>query len=193
SNLTLNTGTARGNVVGVYENGVPTNLVSYGPAAAVNIGDGLVGVQHILGTVDIQNPSYATTILVDDRANTGVYTGAHMGTIPGGEPGRGYITGLGLAADINFKYLDTASVTIHTSTANGDAFGVWENGFIATLITQFGNFSFPSGVTTNLISHGLATVNIGDGIVGVQSILGTVNIQNPSATTTVLVHDTSNT
>ena len=51
-----------------------------------------------------------------------------MGTIPGGEPGRGYITGLGLAADIHFNYLDTASVTIHTSTAIGDTFGVWENG-----------------------------------------------------------------
>src|SRR5207245_2144364 len=78
----------------------------------------------------------------------------------------------GLApGDIHYKYADTASLTITTGTAAGNVFGVWEN-----------------GVTTNLNFHGSTTLNIGDGNVGVQSILGTLNIQNPPSFTTIYIY-----
>src|SRR5271157_3245347 len=173
ASLTINTGTASGNVFGVWENGVPTTLIGNG-LTTVNVGDGLVGVQSILGTLNIENPSSFTTINVDDSANTGINT-AHMGTIPSGPPSWGYITGLA-PADIHYKYADATSLTINTSSADGDVFGVWEN-----------------GVPTTLIGNGLTTVNVGDGLVGVQSILGTLNIENPSSFTTINVDDSANT
>ena len=201
SSVTITTGAAAGNAFGVWENGVPTYLNLHG-STTVGIGDGLVGVQSILGTLNIQNtrsftfvpgvglipnPPPSTTINIDDSADHAVYTGAHMGTIPGGwQAGWGYITGLA-PADINYTYPFTSSLTIATSTADGDVFGVWEN-----------------GVPTTLIGHGQATVNIGDGLVGVQSILGTLNIEttrsftfvpgvglipNPPSFTTIYVND----
>jgi hypothetical protein len=170
ASLMVRTGTAVSNEIGVWENGVTTNIASYGPAATVNVGDGDVGVQSILRTLTITNPNYHSAIIVDDSHNTGVYASAHMGTIPSPwQPGWGYITGLGLAADIIYKYVDTSSVTIHTSAGEGDIFGVWEN-----------------LATTNVICHGLATVNVGDGYVGLQDIDGILTINSPLTDAVVL-------
>src|SRR5271157_934825 len=162
ASLTINTGTASGNVFGVWENGVPTTLIGNG-LTTVNVGDGLVGVQSILGTLNIENPSSFTTINVDDSANTGVNT-AHMGTIPSGPPNWGYITGLAASANINYRYADTTSLTINGSSGDGDVFGVWEN-----------------GVPTTLNLNAAATVNVGDGNVGLAAIQGPLTVNSALA------------
>ncbi len=173
SSLTIDTSAIDGNVVGVWENGVTTNLIG-DAATTVNIGDGLVGVQSILGTLNIDNPQALTAINIDDSADTSART-TIMGTYtPAGDTNWGYITGLAQYANINYEYADTSSVTINGSKAKGNVIGVWEN-----------------GVTTNLIGNGTATVNIGDGLVGVQSILGTINIDNPTSYTTVNIDDSA--
>ena len=173
SSLTIDTSTIDGNVVGVWENGVTTNLIG-NAATTVNIGDGLVGVQSILGTLNIDNPQALTAIHIDDSADTSART-TIMGTYtPAGDTSWGYITGLAQYANINYEYADTSSVTINGSKAKGNVIGVWED-----------------GVTTNLIGNGTATVNIGDGLVGVQSILGTLNIDNPNSYTTVNIDDSA--
>jgi RTX calcium-binding nonapeptide repeat (4 copies) len=175
TSVTINTSVTRGNVVGVWENGVTTNLISHG-SATVNIGDGLVGVRSILGALNIENPQSETAIAIDDSADNAART-TILGTFtPAGDSDWGYITGLAPVVDINYKYDDTASVTINTSTTNGNVVGVYAN-----------------GVTTNLISHGLAAVNIGDSLVGVGSIRGTLNIQNPPSYTAITIDDSVDT
>jgi RTX calcium-binding nonapeptide repeat (4 copies) len=175
TSLTLNTDTYT-DAVNVESTmaGTPVTIIGHGPSE-VNVGNELSGVQFIGAPVNIENAQSLTRIVVLDHAVDKVYTSAHMGTIPVGETGWGYITGLGQAADIHYKYADTASITIDTSTADGDVFGVWE-----------------TGVPTDLITNGLATVNVGDGLVGVQSILGPLTIESPSKAT-ILVDDTANT
>ena len=148
--VTIDTGSASGNVFGVWEDGVPTTLVGNG-LTTVNVGDGYVGVQSILGTLTIENPPAFTTINIDDSSNTDVNT-AHMGTIPVGDPAWGYITGLA-PADIHYKYADTTSLTINTSSAEGDTFGVWEDGVPTTLNIDAG-----------------ANIYAGDGNVGLAAI-----------------------
>jgi hypothetical protein len=173
ASLRLNTGTASGNVVGVWENGVTTNVVGYGPATTVYVGDGLVGVQSIRATLNIQNQNYLTTISIDDSANPAANT-AHMGTIPFGEPGWGYITGLSASADIHYKYADTASLTIKTSTVAGAVFGVWEN-----------------GVPTTLINNAAASVYVGDGNVGLDAIPAALTVRG-NGTDALSINDQQN-
>ncbi len=169
-NITINTGTNAGNIIGVWEDGVTTNLVSQA-TATVDIGDGLVGVQSILGTLNISNPPRLTTINIDDSADPSAVS-TTIGTSPT-DSRWGYITGLA-SANINYKYADTASVSINGSKISGNVIGVWED-----------------GVTINLMSHASTTVNIGDGLVGAQSILGTLNIQNREAFTSIYIDDSA--
>jgi autotransporter-associated beta strand protein len=172
SSLTIRTGKASGNVIRVWEDGVPTNLIG-NSTASVNIGDGLVGVQNILGTLNIENPPSVTTIWIDDTADPSTRT-TTLGTYtPAGDSPWGYITGLA-PADIHYEYADTANLTINGSRVNGNVTRVWED-----------------GVTTNLIGNATANVSIGDGLVGVRNILGTLNIENPPSYTTINIDDTA--
>src|SRR5205085_2805010 len=126
--LTIHTGGASGNVIGVWENGVPNYLISQGPAS-VNIGDGDVGVQGILGTLNIDNPSFKTTIYVDDYADTTARTstvGSY--TVNGDFNSWGYIADLAQQAHINYHYARTNHLTINTGKAANNVTGVWENG-----------------------------------------------------------------
>jgi hypothetical protein len=59
TSVTVNTGTAAGNVVNVLTTGVTTNLVGGGPLA-VNVGNA-GSVQGILGAVSVENPPDFTT------------------------------------------------------------------------------------------------------------------------------------
>jgi hypothetical protein len=172
SSLTIRTGTASGNVIRVWEDGVPTNLIS-NATANVTIGDGLVGAQDILGTLSIENPPSYTTVWIDDTADPSART-TTLGTYtPAGDTPWGYISGL-VPADIDYEYADTASLTINGSQASGNVIRVWED-----------------GVPTNLNSNAPATINVGDGLVGVQSILGTLNINNPLSPTALNVDDSA--
>jgi hypothetical protein len=114
------------------------------------------------------NPPYYTTINVDDSADPTprIVTVGNAAT-----SGFGVIHGLA-PADIDFKYADTAQVTISTGTG-GNAVNV-----LAT------------GVTTNLIGHGWDTVNIGNNG-SVQGIQGALTITNPPSYTTINVDDSA--
>src|SRR5207244_58541 len=110
SSLTIQTSTFAGDAsnsqdyVNVYENGVPTNIIGYGPET-VRVSDGQAGVGNLRAALDISNVLSQTAIILDDSPDTAVNT-AHMGTIPSGAPGRGYITGLSPFADIHYVYAE---------------------------------------------------------------------------------------
>ena len=87
-----------------------------------------------------------------------------MGTNPAGW---GYITGLA-PADDRLQVRGTNSLTITTSSAYGDVFDVLED-----------------GVPTTLIGNGVARLNVGDGLVGVQGIFGALTIENPPSFTDI--------
>src|SRR5262249_33098053 len=124
--------------------------------------------QAIAAALTITNPQNWTTINVDDSADT---TSRTVTVGNGATSGFGVIHGLA-PADINFKYADTAQVTIATGTG-GNTVNV-----LAT------------AVTTNLIGHGSDTVNIGNNG-SVQGIWGALNITNPPSYTTINVDDSA--
>src|SRR5262249_34169519 len=124
--------------------------------------------QAIAAALTITNPQNWTTINVDDSADT---TSRTVTVGNGATSGFGVIHGLA-PADINFKYADTAQVTISTGSG-GNTVNV-----LAT------------GVTTSLIGHGWDTVNIGNNG-SVQGIWGTLNISNPPNYTTINVDDSA--
>src|SRR5207237_903479 len=107
----------------------------------------LVGgtLQNILGPVNVNlnSTSGSATLNISDAGNTTIGT-AYMGTVFG-NPGLGYIDGLA-PVEITYGYAHTASLTINTSSANGDVFDVRE-----------------TAVPTNLISRGATSVSVGDG------------------------------
>ena len=119
-----------------------------GGSDTVNVGSA-GSVQGIQGAVYIENQPSTTAIHIDDSADRFART-TTLGTYtPSGDSAWGYIAGLSPYANINYEYADTTSVTIDTGTASGNVINVWE-----------------SGVPINLIDHGTATYNIGDGLVG---------------------------
>ncbi len=167
ASLTINTSGVDGSVFGVWEDGVTTTLIGRA-MATVDVGDGLVGVQTIIGTLNIENPESYTTINIDDSADDGART-TTMGTFtPPGGYDWGYITGLA-PANINYKYEDTTSVTINGSTAIGNVIDVLED-----------------GVPTTLNLNAEATVNVGDGYGGLSAIQGQLTVNSAMADDVIL-------
>ena len=68
SSLRLFTGTASGNVVGVWQDAVPTTIWSYGFDTAVNVGNGNNGLDDLLVPLIIHG-SGSESLAIDDRAN----------------------------------------------------------------------------------------------------------------------------
>ena len=112
----------------------------------------ITNLQNDSGTAFISNSEGLVALHVDDSADRSARI-AQMGTILFGEPGFGYITGLSPTADIHYKYADTNLLTIDTGAAEGNVFGALE-----------------VGVPTSIVTHALATVNVGDGNVGMAAI-----------------------
>ena len=167
----MNVTTGSGNdSVEVFATGVPTNLSTSGGQDTIDVSlDG--SVQGIRGTLTIQNPPSLDTIIVSDALDTVART-ATLSTFVSGGANLGSITGLAPAA-IDFKYADTASVSITTGSGN-DTVNV-----------------HATGVTTNLSSFGgHDTVNVGNAG-SLQGILGALNIQNPPNLTTLNINDSA--
>src|SRR5262249_33601575 len=121
---------------------VPTNLTCDGQDT-VNVG--FAGsVQSIWGTLTIENPPNYNTITIDDSADAAVTNTTVSTYTPPGDTAFGSISGLA-PGTINFENYDTTSVTIATGTASGDVVNV-----------------LASSVTTKVVSHGVATVNVGN-------------------------------
>jgi hypothetical protein len=162
SSLSINTGRASGNVIGVREDGVTTNLVSHG-AATVNVGDAN-GVRGLLGTLSISNPPNHTTLNVDDSADPLGRTATVTDSS---------ITGIAPAV-INYTGSDVNHLNIDTGTGSN------------TIDVRGTSYD----TATSIISHGAATVNVGDAN-GVQGLLGTLSISNPPNHTTLNVDDSA--
>ncbi len=173
NNVTVNTGTASGNVINVLGTGALgiTSLVT-GASATINVGNA-GSVAAIQGTLYIEGPSSFNTINIDDSADSTAQT-VQMGTwTPTGDTNWGYIAGLGGAANINFEYADTSSVTVNTGYAFGNVLNV-----------------LGTGVATNIVTKGAATVNIGNGG-SVAAIQGTLYIECPPASNTININDSA--
>ncbi len=175
SAVNIHTGVG-GATVNVHATGVETNLISHG-LATVNVGNG-GSVAGIQGTLNIENPPLHTVVNVDDSADTtaGTVTLSTLGTNPADSEGNsdtwGQISGLA-PANINYEYADTSSLTIQTGSVGGNIVDV-----------------LGTGATTNLVSNGAATVNVGNNG-SVQGITGDLNIENPPAETIINVDDSS--
>ena len=76
------------------------------------------------------------------------------------------------AANINFEYPDTASLTVRTGTSSGNVFNVSD-----------------TSPTTNIVANSTrSVVNVGAAS-SVQGITGTLNIQNVAGTTDISIDD----
>jgi hypothetical protein len=135
-----------GNTVDVFQTGVPTFVSSYGPDK-VNVG--FVGsVQGILGDLTINNPPSHDTININDSQDHTPRT-VTLGTFTTSGWPWGSVTGLA-PAPIYYKYLDTSSVHLTTSTA-GNTINVRETGVPTYLTTLY-----------SALPQGFNTVNVGD-------------------------------
>jgi hypothetical protein len=179
SSIVVNTG-GGSNTVNVRSTlfGVPVNI-NGGGSDAVNVGhDGTV--QDINGTVNIENTPSFTRITIDDSADSTARTVtlSTLGTNPADSQGNADVWGRvsGLApANINYEYGDTSRLTLNTGWASGTTVNVQATDSIAT---------------TNLVSHGSTTVNLGLGG-SVQGIAGTLNIENPPSYNTINIDDSA--
>ena len=184
SSLTLETGTGPGNQVDVAATGVTTNVFTNNSSTLISIGDspGVVSgsCQYILGLVYIAPlegviPNDYNDITVDDSAD-GTTPTVTLGTIiPHGGGRSGYINGLG-QGDIYYDCADTQSLTLDTGAASK----------VDVLAT---------GTTINLVGTGNNTdgnTRVDVGSAGsVQGVLRTLNIENPTGSTTITVDDSA--
>jgi len=150
--------------------GVPI-LIKGNTQNTIDVGD-LGSVQGILAPVTITDPTNWNTIFIDDQLDPA----ARTATLSTSAPGMGEVTGLA-PAPITFAYSGTSSVYLETGTGP-DIVNVASTGV---------------GVTTNLVSNGgHDTVNVGSSG-SVQSIRGTLNIENPPWFTTLNINDSADT
>src|SRR5262249_33563681 len=156
----INTGWG-GNTVNAQETFGTLNVTS-GGSDTVNVGDA-GSVQDVLGTLNIENPTSTTTLNIDDSADTTVLPNVALDTFtPSAATPWCSITGLAPAV-INHTRPDASPIS-NTTGVGAD-----------TVIVP------PDGVKTiNGSASGADTVNVGNGG-SVQSLLGTLNIENPSS------------
>jgi hypothetical protein len=159
----------------VQATGVTTNFVG-GSATAVNVGSG-GSAQGIQGPLNLENATTAAnTIVLDDGgdATARVVTLSAFAPNPADAQGNtdpwGKVSGL--AADVNYEYADTASLTILGGTGGG------------SLAAQ------ATGVTTTFVGGGATTVAVGQAG-SVQNIQGALNLENPAAKNTVTLDDSA--
>jgi hypothetical protein len=179
---TLNTGTGNDTVT-VLATSDTLNIQGQAGADSVTLSNG-GSVQGLNGTVNIENPSGSTKLLVDDSTDTNPHT-VSMGLIQQDPSDSelntdpyGQISGLA-PASINYEFHDTSSLTVKTGP--GGLLGTMEVDISAT------------GTLTNLIASGPTTINVGgDPNFGAQLIQHTLNLENPSgAFNTISVDDSA--
>jgi hypothetical protein len=165
---------ADGSTINVRTTYADTRIVSLG-ADTINVGDS-GNVQGIRGTLNIENPPHRDTIKVDDSADATarivtLSTFVNPRDSQGSSDPWGAISGLA-PADIFYEYADTSGVTIDTGTG-GNTINVRA-----------------TGAATSIVSAGHDTVHVGDSG-NVQSIRGTLNIENPPSRSTITVDDSA--
>ena len=179
---------ANNNIVNVQETGTVTNvLCGASVTTKVNVGDSSVGVQAIQGTLNISSPGASifdgapgVTISIDDSGDRTARTANVENRA--GVTFWGDISSLAPAnININYEYVGTASLTLHTSAAYGNTVNVLETGVPTTIGGQAGFTS---------------TVQIGDdggvqGILGPLSIVGPTNLLGPNPAAAIIINDTN--
>ena len=171
-----------GNTVNVLETGSAT-WVNCGStvSTAVDVGDNSVGVQAIRDVVQIyagtQSFSPNVTVNVNDSTDPNAQTAFIENE--SSSPGWGDVRGLA-PANIDFQY-GSASLTIDTSAASGNAVNVLETGVPTSIDGQ-------SGATS--------TVRIGDtsgiqNILGQLTITGPTNLLGPNPAAAIIIDDTN--
>jgi hypothetical protein len=156
-----------GDVVNVRSTGVPTSIVGRA-ANTVNVGNA-GSVQGIAAALIIINPPAFTTLNVDDSTDTSPRTATLFTDLSRGLP-FGQLVGLA-PAPIEFKYADTQAVTIQLGS----------NAALSVYAT---------GVATNVVGHGLDSVNVG-AAGSVQAITAALAITNPPSYNTITVDDSA--
>ena len=124
SSLSIDTSTAMGDEVDVWQTGEPTSIVTHGARAIVNVGNGDNGVQSILGSVNIAGAPgfYDTTVYIGDQADRYARTATIGTSIAGDGTLWGTINDLA-PSSISYQCLTSANVYIGGGTA-GDQFYV---------------------------------------------------------------------
>ena len=96
--------------------------------------------------INIDNPPSHTAIALDDRSDTAARN-MIIGTSPT-DSGEGYISGLA-PANINYRYIDTSSLTIDTDAANGNAVNVQSTAVAVVINGGVGSTTFNVGDSQN--------------------------------------------
>jgi hypothetical protein len=163
TSVTINMGTAAGNVVNVQATGTTTNLVGIA-ADTVNIGSNAPSLSGTLAAIaGPLNISNASVVAVDDSGDGAAQTATITNSSISGTWSPAVIT-----------YIGASTLSIHGGFG-GDTINVQS-----------------TSATTNLILSGGNTVNVGNAG-SVQGILGALNIENPPSFNTIVVDDSADT
>jgi hypothetical protein len=173
-----------GTVTNIQANVLPVTV--FGKAAdQVNVGDPLVGLQHIQANLWIENPPSYNTIHIDDSADTIYRTVTHDTFTPGFGLGLwGRITGLtpDPTVLIAYKYVDTSAITVETGVSGAT---------VNVLAT--GTNGLGTGLPLHLVGHSVDLVNVGNPADGVQDIKGPLRIENPPSYNAIHIDDSADT
>jgi hypothetical protein len=156
--------------------GIPVNVYGVGQST-INIGSN-IGVQNILGPINLENPPNFNTIIIDDSGDSAART-ATLSTVTVLPVGRGtgglsdQLSGLA-PATISWNYADTSQVTIRGGSGS-NTWNVQGTGVPTTLDT----------------GAGANTVNIGTG--DLDNLEGPVTVVGNGGTDAVIVNDQDST
>lgn len=195
--LNVTTGSDGGSTVNVIANNQPVNITS-NALATVNIGStgGPGSMAGIQGPIAISNPPSLTDLNFHDENDAAGQTWT-LDNDDGAGTGSVAVTG---SATTSYDPFDIASITINGGSG-GNTFNVNQTSsfFPTALFTGFGNDTtnvFATG-SNDLDIHGEAgqdSVTLGaDPVVGMQNLLGTIDVDNILGFTALVLDDSADT
>jgi hypothetical protein len=177
--ITIKGGTG-GDVLNVQGTGAASTTFVGAGNSTINVGNA-GSAQGIVGALNLENPTKLNTIVVDDSADSTART-VTLGTFTsnptdsqGNADAYGQVTGLAPAA-INFEGGDTKSIAIKGGTGGG------------SLLVQ----GTVAGTTTSFVGGGAITVTVGNAH-NVQSVNGTLNLEDPVTQFALTLDDSADT
>jgi hypothetical protein len=166
------TSNADGDQINIFATGVPTTVQASG-RATVDVGEGTV---ELFGAVTVTNTKAKATTLIVDDSQEGTYWNYKMSSAPGSNAMGSIVISrptTSFTMTVDYDYASTQSLTLLTSNTDMDMVNI-----------------FATGVPTSIRANGLATVDVGEGVV---DLIGPLNISNKKANaTTLIVDDTLN-
>ena len=188
-----------GDTVNVQATGVTTDILAAG-ASTVNVGNA-GSVQGILGTLNLENPSSFTTVVIDDSADATARTVTlrTIGVLPSdfnaNSDAYGNISGLA-PADIHYEYNDTSSLTVKGGTpasGPGNTFNVQATGAVTSIVGGGRNDTFNIGSAANSLAAIAAALSIDGGAnQSSPTVTGSITAGSTTITRTLPVGDVVN-